>query len=59
MAHRRLEYGTSRFKARLSYEDSFGIDANLKVGLDNLGVKLGGNYSEFESTEWEFEGEFA
>jgi hypothetical protein len=59
VVQRRLEYGTSRFKTLLSYEDSFGIDANLKVGLDKLGVKFGGNYSNFESTKWEFEGEFA
>ena len=35
------------------------MDASLKLGLDKLGVKFGGSYAEFESTEWEFEGEFA
>lgn len=59
VAKRRLDFGTSKFRAQLCYEDSFGIDANIKVGLENLGAKLGANYSEFESTEWLFEGEFA
>lgn len=59
VAQRRMNFGTSQFKAHLRYEDSFGIDASLKVGLDKLGVKLGGNYSEFEATEWVYEGEFA
>lgn len=59
LAQRRLNYGTASFKAELRYEDSFGVDAQLKVGLESIGVKLGGEFTEFEQTTWQFEGEFA
>ena len=58
LATRRLSYGTRTFKTSLSYEDNFGVDMSLKVGLEKLNFKLGGSFSDFESTLWEFEGEF-
>jgi hypothetical protein len=30
----------------------------MKVGLESIGFKLGGQFSNFESTVWEFDGEF-
>ncbi len=59
LAERRLKFNTSSFRAELSYEDSFGVDGKLKLGLDGIGLKLGGNFTEFEETVWKFEGEFA
>jgi hypothetical protein len=59
LAERRLRFGTSKFQVSLRFEDDFGISAKLKADLEGLGIKLGGNFSAFESTEWEFEGEFA
>ncbi|MFO0760492.1 MAG: hypothetical protein U0359_28690 [Byssovorax sp.] len=59
LAERRIKYNTSRFRAELRYEDSFGIDGKLKAGIERLGIDLGGRFAEFESTVWELEGEFA
>ena len=59
LAKRRLSFGTKTFKTSLSYEDNFGVDASLKVGLEECNFKIGGSFSDFESTLWEFEGEFA
>lgn len=59
VADRRLKFNTSKFRAELRYEDSFGIDAKMKVGIEKLGINLGGHFTDFESTVWEFEGEFA
>lgn len=59
MADRRINYNTKDFHITLRYEDSFGIDGNLKVGLEKFGVNLGGSFTDFEATNWEFEGEFA
>lgn len=59
LARRRLEYGTTRFSTTLRYEDSFGVDGSLTAGLKNAGAELGATYQNFESTQWDFEGEFA
>lgn len=59
VADRRLKFNTSKFHAELHYEDSFGIDAKVKVGIEKLGVNLGGHFTDFETTVWEFDGEFA
>jgi hypothetical protein len=58
LAKRRLDFNTSKFRVELRYADSFGVDASLKVGLENYGVQIG-NYEDFETTIWVFEGEFA
>jgi hypothetical protein len=43
----------------LKYEDDYGINAKMKAGLEGIGFKLGGNFSNFASTVWEFEAEFS
>jgi hypothetical protein len=58
LANRRIQFGTTKFQVSLRYEDDYGINANMKVGLESIGIKLGGQFSNFESTVWEFEGEF-
>ncbi|MBT7040132.1 MAG: hypothetical protein HN921_09840 [Bacteroidetes bacterium] len=58
IAKRRMNYGTTKFQVSLKYEDDYGINANMQVGLENFGFKLGGQFSNFESTVWEFDGEF-
>ena len=58
LAHRRIEHGVTSFKAELRYEDDFGINARLKGKLAGIGVNIGGSFTEFETTVWEFEGTF-
>ena len=59
VAQRRLKFRTTKFQAKLNYSDSFGIDASLKAKIEGVGLKLGGSFHDFQSTTWEFEGEFA
>ena len=59
IADRRLKFGTSKFKVSLVYGSDFGVTAELSAGLKGVGVKLGGAFAKFETTEWYFEGEFA
>jgi hypothetical protein len=59
LASRRIQFNTASFKAELRYEDSFGIDASVKVGLNGMGVDLGGRFADFQETVWKFEGEYA
>ncbi len=58
LANRRIKYGTTKFQVSLRYEDDYGINANMRIGLEGIGFKLGGLFSNFESTLWEFDGEF-
>jgi hypothetical protein len=59
IAERRLKYKTTTFHAELRYEDSYGVDRNLKAGLKGFGIEFGSEFAEFQTTVWEFEGEFA
>jgi hypothetical protein len=58
IARRRLEFNTKTFTAELTYIDDFGIDADIKVGLDDVGIRVGGSFTRFEATRREFEGSF-
>ena len=59
IAQRRLAHSTAKCGGFLRYQESFGFDAELKLGLAKLGFKLGGQYADFEETVWEFEAVFA
>ncbi|KAI9005582.1 hypothetical protein DFJ74DRAFT_691305 [Hyaloraphidium curvatum] len=59
LAQRRMKYKTTTFQAELRYEDSYGIDRNLKAGLKGFGIEFGQNFTDFQTTVWEFEGEFS
>ena len=58
LAARRLKYNTQTFHAQLTYKEDYGINTGLTLGLEKCGVKLGGNFSKYESTLWEFIGVF-
>lgn len=57
-ARRRKRFRTKQFQIQLTYIDDYGIDSNLIAGLQNANFKLGGSFHNFESTVWQFEGEF-
>nr|MBK7063640.1 hypothetical protein [Deltaproteobacteria bacterium] len=59
LAQRRLQHDTKQFRATLNYSESFGIDAGVKASVVGVGLKVGGNFKDFEETSWEFEGEVA
>ncbi len=59
VAQRRLSFRTEAFRAVLNYEEDYGVSASVKASVANTGVNLGGNFQDFESTCWRFEGEFA
>lgn len=59
IAERRRKYKTLTFQAELRYEDSYGVDRNLKAGLKGLGIEFGNDFTDFQTTVWEFEGEFS
>jgi hypothetical protein len=31
----------------------------VRAVVEGIGLKIGGNFSDFEATSWDFEGEFA
>ena len=59
VADRRLKFGTATFSATLRYEEDFGVNAEARAAFAGFGVKVGGNFEEFQATLWHFEGEFA
>ena len=58
LAQRRVKYRTETFNVKLTYSENYGVDADLKVAVEKIGLKLSGHFAEFESTNWEFSGEF-
>lgn len=58
IAKRRIEHNTAKFQVSLKYEEDYGINHNLQLGLSKIGIQLGSNIEQFEATEWTFEGEF-
>jgi len=59
VANARLNAGLTQIDVALRYEDDFGIDAKLAVGLEGSGLNIGGAFTEFERTVWTFTGAFS
>ena len=59
LARRRIEFGTQSFNTTLVYNDDFNINTKLKLKLQGFGVQLGGEYTDFKTTIWEFDGTYA
>ncbi|HEX5927225.1 MAG TPA: hypothetical protein VFY45_25630 [Baekduia sp.] len=58
VAEGRMNYGLREFQLTVRYEDDYGINAGLKVAAQNVGLQLGGNFQEHESTTWKINGTF-
>ena len=58
MATMRLKGGLTEFQVDLEYSDDFGINATLKSRINKIGMNVGGNFVEHQSTVWHFEGTF-
>jgi len=46
-------------EVELVYDDDYGIDGSVAVGLQGYGLKLGGEFSRKETTRWKFHVTFA
>ena len=58
MVNMRLNGGLLKFQVDLDYLDDFGINVDLNAKVNKLKLNTGGNFNEYESTVWHFEGEF-
>lgn len=59
VADTRLKAGLTKIDVALRYEDDFGIDAKLAIGLEGVGLSIGGEFTEFEQAVWTFQGTFS
>jgi hypothetical protein len=58
IADLRLYGGMTDFKFVVRFETNYGISAELGLKFAGKGLGLGGQFSEFTTTEWEMSGEF-
>lgn len=59
LATSRLEGQLKTMEVELVYDDDYGIDGSVAVGLQGFGLKLGGEFSRKETTRWKFHVTFA
>jgi hypothetical protein len=58
VAEGRLDYGLEDFSLVVTYEDDYGINANLKASAVGAGLELGGNFEDHQATIWRIAGKF-
>jgi len=58
IAEGRVKYGLKDFVLSVSYEDDFGINAGLKMKATKVGLEIGGEFEDHESTIWRIVGKF-
>ena len=59
LAQSRVKFGLKNFSLSIQYEDDFGVNAGLKATVKGVGLDLGGNFEDYQSTVWKMEGKFA
>jgi hypothetical protein len=59
VASARMESGLTEFSLDVKSTDDFGVNAEVKVAIEKVGLNLGGDYKNHESTFWRLEGKFA
>ncbi len=59
VANARLESGLRAFTIDVSYTDDFGVNGGLTASVADIGLKLGGTFTEFRATSWNLSGTFA
>ena len=55
----RLKYGLQDFSLTVRYEEDFGINAGLKLSVQQVGIDLGGKFEDHQPTIWRISGKFA
>jgi hypothetical protein len=58
LAEARLRGDLAEFRLGMRYTDDFGVNASLKVGVESIGVSLGGEFQTFKAEEWLLSGTF-
>lgn len=58
IAEGRTQYGLLDFALALAYEDDYGVNAGLKLGIAKYGLDLGGKFEDHQSTLWRISGTF-
>lgn len=59
MARQRLEHGLRSFELTVAYHDDYAVTAELATSLKGVGLQIGGEFKQHESTVWVIIGEFA
>lgn len=54
----RLQHGLKNFTLKVKYLEDFGINADLNASIKGVGLTIGGNFSNHESTVWKITGIF-
>ncbi|MEO8287515.1 MAG: hypothetical protein ABI670_13900 [Chloroflexota bacterium] len=58
IAEGRLKYGIKNFSMVVEYSDDFNVNAELSAKAANIGLRLGGKFTELEKTIWHIDGGF-
>jgi hypothetical protein len=58
VASRRIRHGLQSFALELTYEDDFGVSADIGAAFKKCGLNLGGTFSRHEETTWRLVGDF-
>ena len=52
------QYGLKEFSLAIQYEDDFGINAGLQATASQMGIEMGGEFQNHQSTAWRMFGTF-
>ncbi len=55
---RGMHYGLRNFSVTVTYEDDFGVNADLKAAAERAGLDLGGTFEDHQATVWRIVGQF-
>jgi hypothetical protein len=58
IAEGRVRFGLKQFSMYICYEDDFGVNASLKAAAGKVGLGLGGNFVDHQSTVWRIDATF-
>ena len=58
IAEGRIDFGMEKFNLKLQYTEDYGINADLAVDLQKIGLGLGGSFEKHQKTVWTIEGTF-
>ena len=59
VAEARMENGLREFTIDLNYTDDFGVNSDLKSSIHDVGLELGGKFTEYKETVWRLSGSFS
>jgi len=58
VAEGRMKFGLRNFSLNLQYQEDYGINAALKGKVKKIGLDVGGEFEQHQSTTWEIRGSF-